>query len=73
MKRLKKIVAASEPDSKLDSVIDNLEDDFDYIISGLEKLQRIGIESEKQAVAIAEDFAHVVNNVVLEIATRLSE
>lgn len=46
MKRLKKITAASNTgNEKLDAAIDTLNDDFSYVIAGLEKLARSGASS----------------------------
>lgn len=48
MKRLKKITAASNTgNEKLDAAIDTLNDDFSYVIAGLEKLARSGASSQR--------------------------
>ena len=65
------ITAAAETESKLQDTISNLKDDFDYLISGLEKLERAGAGPANDALIIAEQFADELNTVVSEIANKL--
>ena len=71
MKRLSKVTAAADSDSKLQDTITTLKDDFDYVISGLEKLERQGAGPANDALIIAEQFADELNTIVSEIANKL--
>lgn len=48
------IRATSDSDSLLDDKIDDIKADFDYIIDGLDKLSRMGLE--KIALEIVEEL-----------------
>lgn len=67
MKRLNKITSAAEDDSKLVVAMDDLKDDFDFIISGLEKLDRSGAEESNNGLVIAERLQSVFQDVISEI------
>lgn len=67
MKRL--IVAASNPDSVLDEKIDNVKADFDYIVDGLEKLSRMGLE--KDALDIVDSLQDTLIEVTSQVSSNL--
>lgn len=73
MKKLQRIVSAVEEDERLSTAIDELEDDFDYIISGLEKLGRSGAEASNQALVISENLESTLQDVIARIADVVSE
>lgn len=60
------IVASSNPDSVLDDKINNIKADFDYIIDGLDKLSRMGLE--KTALEITEELGGYLISLDNEIA-----
>lgn len=70
MKR--RIIAANEGDSKLQDMISDLKDDFDYIISGLETMERAGANSGNDALMIAEDIKSQFDDNISNIASKLS-
>lgn len=55
-------------DDRLDNAISDLKDDFDYIISGLEKLGRDGANSSNDALAIAETLSNNMQSTIDQIA-----
>lgn len=69
MKKIRRYISAanSSDDSKLMLAIDALKDDFDYIIAGLEKLDRSGAESSNQGLIIAERLQDQFQAVIAEI------
>lgn len=71
MKRLNKITSAEGDDSKLVIAIDDLKDDFDFIVSGLEKLDRSGAEDSNNGLVIAERLQSVFQDVISEIGDSL--
>lgn len=68
------INAASDTDAgneKLSAAIDGLKDDFDYFISGLEKLDRTGAEASSQALIIAERLSSSLQENIAEISSAI--
>lgn len=55
------IKAAAEKNEALEEAIDDLKADFNYIIDGLEKLQRDG--KGKEALTIALDMSTELKNI----------
>lgn len=66
------IRAAEETDDRLDEALSNLKDDFDYIVSGLEKLGRAGANSTNDALAIAETLSNNLQGIIDNIANVVS-
>lgn len=75
MKKYLKSVQAADDSTvdRLASAIDELDDDFDYIISGLEKLGRSGANGENDALVIAENLQASLNTIISEIADTVAE
>ena len=76
MKKLqRKITAAADNDisEQLDSQLDRLKEDFDFILSGLERLGRSGANSSNDARAIAETLQNSLNNCIQNIADKVGE
>lgn len=67
MKRYVKAADETE-DRRLADMIDSLEDDFDYIISGLEKLDRDGKDSRDSGISIANQIHDQLNEITAQIA-----
>lgn len=65
------IKSSKDGESDLAVSIDELEDDFSYIISGLEKLSRIGSQSEKEALSIALKLSGMLSEITDEISTTI--
>lgn len=57
----------------LDDAMSNLKDDFDFILQGLEKLQRSGGEDYNTAVEIARVFSDNIQATIASISERLSD
>ncbi len=71
MKRVRTYVRSAADDSgktKLDILMDSLKDDFDYVMSGLDKLARDGGESENSGTTIAQDLSDTLQGVIQRIA-----
>lgn len=64
------IRAASNPDSVLDEKLDNVKADFDYIVDGLEKLSRMGLE--KDALAIVDSLQNMLDEANSQISADLA-
>lgn len=73
MKRLNRISAAEEGDSKLQDTIAALKDDFDYVTSGLDKLDRSGAEASNEGLIIAEGLQSTLQDVISQIADKVTE
>lgn len=73
MKKMYRAVTAADSgeSSKLADMIGQLEDDFDYIISGFEKLDRTGATESNEGLVIAEGLADTFQNVISQISDRM--
>lgn len=69
----KPIKAADEnADTRLDDALSDLKDDFDYAVSGLEKLGRDGANASNSALAIAETLSNNIQSTLDQIANAVS-
>ena len=71
MKR--RIYSAENNDNIFDDALSNLKDDFDYVVSGLEKLGRSGANASQYALAIIENISNDLSASISDIADRISE
>lgn len=70
MKR--RIFSASDSENdRLDEFLDVLKSDFDYILEGLDKLGRNGVNSGNDALAIAERLQSNLQDTINEIAQKV--
>lgn len=70
MKR--RIFSASDSENeRLDEFLDVLKSDFDYILEGLDKLGRSGVNSGNDALAIAERLQSNLQDTINEIAKKV--
>ena len=70
MKR--RIISASDSkNERLDEFLDVLKSDFDYILEGLDKLGRSGVNSGNDALAIAERLQSNLQDTINEIAQKV--
>ena len=70
MKR--RIFSASDSENeRLDEFLDVLKSDFDYILEGLDKLGRSGVNSGNDALAIAERLQSNLQDTINEIAQKV--
>lgn len=67
------IYSAESENSMLADMLDDLEDDFDYILAGLEKLDRAGSESSKSGVEIADTLQQNLQDIIAEISNVISQ
>ena len=68
------ITAAEDKDTNgLDDALSNLKDDFDYVMSGLEKLGRSGANASQNALAIVENLSNDLARYMSDIADTISE
>lgn len=70
MKKVRRSITAADSDEKSDLIqmISFLKDDFDYILTGLEKLDRDGSETSKQGLAIAEALSANLQSAISDIS-----
>ena len=72
MKNYKKsIMSAEEIEDRISSLMDICEDDFDYAVSGIEKLQRIG--RSQDAMKLLSELDGVLNELIERIGSAVSE
>lgn len=62
----KYVKAASDSDSPFGEMLSNLEADFEYIVDGFEKLQRMGLE--KEAIRIGSTIEAAFKSVDSDIS-----
>lgn len=67
------IRAAAETDDTFDSQLSELKEDFDYILSGLEKLGRSGANATNAGKAIAENIQSSFTQFIDQIGNSISE
>lgn len=74
-KSFKKITAADEGkpaiEEAVEEAMDNLSEDFDYAVAGLEKLHRDG--DYQQALAIIDSISNAVNDAIAQIGDNIGE
>ena len=61
--------AASNSDSLLDDKIDDVKADFDYIIDGLDKLSRMGLE--KDAITLVDQLSDTLLSIEESISDKI--
>ena len=67
-----RVTAAEAPkDSKLSEMLNSLEDDFDYLIAGLEKLDRTGATESNEGLIIAEKFSAALQSAISAISDKM--
>lgn len=66
-------VTAAENDSAFDDIIDNIKADFEYIVDGLETLNRRGADSVKQAMAIATSISSDLEQHIAAVADSITK
>ena len=67
------IMSAEEISESLKDKIDVINDDFDYLMSGIEKLGRSGANMPKEAQVIVENLASAIQDSIAEVASRIQE
>lgn len=69
---MKRLIQSSEEieNEALDLLLRNLKDDFDYLISGLEKLERSSVNDSNVALEIAESFSEDIQHTIAKISDR---
>lgn len=70
MKRYSRILSASEGEDKFADAVSRLKDDFDFILSGLDTLERNGSSA---SLSIADEFSNSMNDIILQITNELQE
>lgn len=67
------IMSAEEISGSLKEKIDTINDDFDYLMSGIEKLGRSGANMSKEAEIIAENLSSAIQNSINDVAAQIQE
>lgn len=68
-----KITGAEEPENEaLQDTLRNMKEDFDFIVSGLEKLERSSAEDSRMALEIAEKFLSSMQDTISAISERFN-
>lgn len=67
------IMSAEEISDNLKDKLATIKDDFDYLMSGIEKLGRSGANMSKEAEIIAENLASDIQDSINEVAARIQE
>lgn len=66
-------ITAAENESAFDDIVSNIKDDFDYIVEGLETLNRRGTDSAKQAMSIAATISSDLEGFIANIAESITK
>ena len=67
------IMSAEDVSDSLKDKLDTIKDDFDYLMSGIEKLGRSGANMSKEAEIIAENLASGIQDRIAEVAAQIQE
>lgn len=67
----RRIYAAEGEDSQVSDMISDLKDDFDFILSGLERLERQGANGKNDAMMIGENLNLSLQQHVNDLASKL--
>ena len=75
MKRIRRNITASEDtvNEQLESQLDTLKQDFDYILDGLDRLGRTGANSANAAQMIAETLQTSLNSCIQDMADKVGD
>lgn len=63
----------SKGQEAFEEAMDKLEDDFNYLMDGLEKMVRDGGDGQSSALQIVLEATSTVNNLIAKISSNLSE
>lgn len=66
---MKRVIATSINNEALEELMSSVEEDFDYVMSGLEKLDRMGKEPSQRAMQIAGQLQQAIQATQAQIAT----
>lgn len=65
---MKRVIATSMNNEALDELMSAVEDDFDYVVSGLQKLDRMGKEPSQKAMQLAGQLQQAIQATQAQIA-----
>ena len=67
------IMSSEEISDSLKEKIDTINDDFDYLMSGIEKLGWSGANMSKEAEIIAENLSSAIQDSINDVAAQIQE
>lgn len=67
------IMSSEEISDSLKEKIDTINDDFDYLMSGIEKLGRSGANMSKEAEIIVENLSSAIQDSINDVAAQIQE
>lgn len=67
-KKLNKVTGAETVESRLSEIMPMLEDDFDYFMSGLDKLDRSGKDLSDSGYDIAQEFYEMLQEAISKVS-----
>lgn len=67
------IMSAEEISDNLKDKLATIKDDFDYLMSGIEKLGRSGANMSKEAEIIAENLSSSIQDSINDVAAQIQE
>lgn len=74
---MKRVITSAEGNTKgeeaFEEAIENLQDNFDYVVQGLEKLSREGGEGQSQALQLVLECNSAVESITQKIAAVITE
>lgn len=73
MKRIIKSASDDTVNEALQTAINSLKDDFDFILDGFDLLDRRGAESSLEATSIAEKLQSYFAEIIDELASKVKE
>lgn len=73
MKRMQRVTAAADGDSKLQDTVSDLKADFEYILDGLDKLERTSSDKANQALTVALELSSNLQDFTATIASAIRE
>lgn len=70
---MKRKIFAAEDNDALDEIVSNIKADFDYIMDGIETLNRRGADSAKQAMSIATNISSDLEQHIAAVANSITQ
>ena len=66
---MKKFISAATDANPVDDILDSIEDDFDYAMAGIDKINRDG--NSKTAMELAQNLSQALQSIIESISAEI--